>query len=117
MRFPIPKRYREILLHPLRARQVCTALAGASLEVRAGDRIAVMGPNGAGKTTLLRLMGGLFLPTQGDVIVNGFSTLDRNLDARKSVGFVFNEETKLLLAVRCDPDPRILRSPRQPLGR
>ncbi len=92
MRFPIPKRYREIVLHPFRARQVCTALVGASLEVRAGDRIAVMGPNGAGKTTLLRLMGGLFLPTQGDVIVNGFSTLERNVDARKSVGFVFNEE-------------------------
>ena len=51
-----------------------------------------MGPNGAGKTTLLRLMGGLLLPTEGEIIVNGFSTLRHNSAARKSVGFVLNEE-------------------------
>jgi ABC-2 type transport system ATP-binding protein len=92
MRFPIAKRYREWVLSPFSPRRVCTALTHATLAVHAGDRIAVMGPNGAGKTTLLKLIGGLLLPTEGDIAVNGFSTLHDNPAARKSVGFVFNEE-------------------------
>lgn len=92
MRFPLAKRYREWLFSPLRPRRVSTALTNISLSVQAGDRIAVMGPNGAGKTTLLKLIGGLIFPTQGEVAVNGFSTQHNNAQARKSVGFVFNEE-------------------------
>ncbi len=92
MRFPIAKRYRELALHPFRPRRTFTALANATLEIEQGDRIAVMGPNGAGKTTLLKLIGGLLLPTEGEIVVNGFSTLDHNSEARKSVGFVLNEE-------------------------
>jgi ABC-2 type transport system ATP-binding protein len=92
MAYPIAKRYRELVLHPFRARRVKTALTGASLRVRKGDRIAIMGPNGAGKTTLLKLIGGLLLPTEGSIDVNGFSTLHENSAARKSVGFVLNEE-------------------------
>ena len=92
MRFPIAKRYRELLLHPLRPRRTCTALAGVTLDIEDGDRIALLGPNGAGKTTLLKLIGGLILPTNGDITVNGFNTVDHNSAARKSVGFVLNEE-------------------------
>jgi ABC-2 type transport system ATP-binding protein len=92
MRFPIAKRYREWLISPFSPRRVCTALTHATLDVQAGDRIAVMGPNGAGKTTLLKLIGGLLLPTEGAIAVNGFSTLHDNAAARKSVGFIFNEE-------------------------
>jgi ABC-2 type transport system ATP-binding protein len=92
MRFPIAKRYRELALHPFRPRRTFTALANATLEIEQGDRIAVMGPNGAGKTTLLKLIGGLLLPTEGEIVVNGFSTLHRNSAARKSVGFMLNEE-------------------------
>ena len=92
MRFPIAKRYRELALHPFRPRRVCVALSGATLEVDKGDRIAVMGPNGAGKTTLLKLIGGLLLPSEGEVVVNGFNTNHQNTAARRSVGFVLNEE-------------------------
>jgi ABC-2 type transport system ATP-binding protein len=92
MRFPITKRYREWVLAPLRERDSFTALRHTTLEIQSGNRVAVMGPNGAGKTTLLKLIGGLLFPTEGEVIVNGFSTLNHNASARKSVGFVFNEE-------------------------
>jgi ABC-2 type transport system ATP-binding protein len=92
MHFPIAKRYREMALHPFRPRRTCIALAGVNFEVEDGDRIAVMGPNGAGKTTLLKLIGGLLLPSRGEIVVNGFNTLHHNSAARKSVGFVLNEE-------------------------
>jgi len=92
MHFPIAKRYREMALHPFRPRRTSIALAGVTFEVEDGDRIAVMGPNGAGKTTLLKLIGGLLLPSRGDIVVNGFNTRHHNMAARKSVGFVLNEE-------------------------
>jgi ABC-2 type transport system ATP-binding protein len=92
MRFPIPKRYRELVLRPFCRRRVFTALEDATFDVEKGDRIAVLGPNGAGKTTLLKLIGGLLLPSEGDIVVNGFSTTHHNTAARKSVGFVINEE-------------------------
>jgi ABC-2 type transport system ATP-binding protein len=92
MRFPITKRFRELALQPFRPRRLFTALTDVTLDVFRGDRIAVLGPNGAGKTTLLKLIGGLLLPTEGEIVVNGVSTLDHNTAARKPVGFVMNEE-------------------------
>jgi ABC-2 type transport system ATP-binding protein len=92
MRFPVVKRYREMLVSPFRPRHVFTALNSVDLEVEKGDRVAVLGPNGAGKTTLLKLVGGLLLPTEGEMLVNSYDTLHHNAAARKSVGFVMNEE-------------------------
>ena len=46
----------------------CVALAGASLELRAGSMTVLVGPSGCGKTTLLRLIGGLDVPTSGHVL-------------------------------------------------
>src|SRR5438045_4021622 len=46
------------------------ALFGVSLEVRAGESVAVIGPNGAGKTTLLRLISKLIEPRAGKIRFN-----------------------------------------------
>jgi branched-chain amino acid transport system ATP-binding protein len=46
-------------------------IRGASLAVRAGERVAVIGPNGAGKSTLFNLISGRFPPSSGEVLLNG----------------------------------------------
>ena len=48
-------------------------LTDLSLEIGAGDRVAILGPNGAGKTTLLRLLSGVRTPNQGSILLDGRS--------------------------------------------
>jgi lipoprotein-releasing system ATP-binding protein len=69
-------------------------LRGASITVRAGERIAIVGASGSGKTTLLQLLGGLDLPTRGTVGIAG-SAMNQLSDAERgrlrndAVGFVY----------------------------
>ncbi len=71
-----------------------SALAGVSLEVQAGQFLAVMGASGSGKSTLLHLMAGLTKADAGRVIVDGtdLTTLndrDLTLFRRRKIGLVF----------------------------
>jgi ABC-2 type transport system ATP-binding protein len=50
---------------------IVSALNDVSLDIRAGDRVAIIGANGAGKTTLLRVLAGIYHPTFGSVDVLG----------------------------------------------
>jgi len=68
--FPAEKRYRHIVLHPFRVERRL-ALRGVSLTVACGETVALVGPNGAGKTTLLKILAGLLIPDEGDIIVQG----------------------------------------------
>jgi len=52
-------------------RLVVKALHGIDLDLREGDRLALVGHNGAGKTTLLRVMAGIYHPTVGSVRAQG----------------------------------------------
>lgn len=90
MRFPVPKRYIDYFL--LRKQQHIQVLKQINLTINPGDHVAFVGINGAGKTTLLKLIGGLLYPTNGNIWVNGYDTVKDNLNARKMVGFVLNEE-------------------------
>jgi lipoprotein-releasing system ATP-binding protein len=69
-------------------------LRGASIEVRAAERIAIVGASGSGKTTLLQLLGGLDLPTRGTVRIAGsamneLSDAERGRLRNRAVGFVY----------------------------
>lgn len=73
---------------------IVRALDGISLSVEKEEFVAVVGASGSGKTTLLNLIGGLDVPTQGKVLVNGTDL--KRLDAehltifrRAHIGFVF----------------------------
>lgn len=75
-------------------RQHVTALRGVSLQIAAGDFVALMGPSGCGKSSLLHLIGGMDTPTRGRVVVGGVSLESLDTDAlarfrRTQVGFVF----------------------------
>ncbi len=48
-----------------------TVLQGASLAVRAGERVALIGPNGAGKSTLFNLASGRAVPSRGEIRLHG----------------------------------------------
>ena len=69
-------------------------LAGVDLTVTRGERIAIVGSSGSGKTTLLQLLGGLDLPTRGEVEIEG-QAMHRLSDAarghlrNRAVGFVY----------------------------
>lgn len=70
------------------------ALDGVSLEIHAGEAVAVMGPSGSGKSTLLSMVAGLDRPTSGSVIVHGddLGTLDEKglaLFRRRRIGMIF----------------------------
>ena len=72
------------------------ALDRVSLEVEAGEWIAIMGPSGSGKTTLINILGGLEHPTSGRVVVDGreIGQLgERELTRYRSdkIGFVFQQ--------------------------
>ena len=58
-----------------------------SLDLAAGDCLALFGPNGAGKTTLLRLLGGLLAPHGGEVALHGH-TLPGEADTRRQLGVI-----------------------------
>ncbi len=70
------------------------ALDGITLSMEKGKFTAVVGASGSGKTTLLNLIGGLYTPTEGTVIVNGIdlarlSEDQRTVFRRRNIGFVF----------------------------
>lgn len=71
-----------------------TVLDGVSLEVQAGESVAIVGPSGSGKSTLLQIIGTLDRPTSGTVLLEGRDVTrlsDRELAAVRNlqIGFVF----------------------------
>ena len=71
-----------------------TILDGVSLDVAAGEVVAITGPSGSGKSTLLGLIAGLDTPSAGSIAVDGVEVTDLGETAlarfrRRTLGFVF----------------------------
>ena len=70
------------------------AVRGVSLDVRAGEYVAIVGPSGCGKSTLLNLLGAIDTPSSGTLSiagqrVTGLSDREATLFRLRNIGFVF----------------------------
>ncbi|APT81782.1 ABC transporter ATP-binding protein [Corynebacterium ammoniagenes] len=75
-------------------------LSGITLDINAGETVAVMGPSGSGKSTLLHCMSGVLTPTSGQVVFNNAVLSDASDAARSRTrladfGFVFQDHQLL----------------------
>lgn len=85
---------RDLYKHFRRGPEVVHVLEGLTLDIAAGEFVALMGPSGSGKSTLLNLLGGLDRPTSGTLRVQGLDLgqLSDNALAQwraNNVGFIF----------------------------
>ncbi len=69
------------------------ALENVNLEVRYGEVHALLGENGAGKSTLIKILGGIYVADQGDVIIDGkqIDTSNVNLASKAGISVVHQE--------------------------
>src|SRR6266704_5169309 len=97
------------------------ALAGVDLELYPGELVVLLGPSGSGKTTLLNNLGGLDVPTEGELSYRDLDLTAANEDQltryrRERVGFVFQfynlipsltarENVGLITEIASDPMP------------
>ena len=75
-------------------------LKDINLEIKEGEFVALLGHNGSGKSTLAKLINGLLLPGQGDVLVDGMNTKSEEeiWDIRRTAGMVFQNPVNQLVA-------------------
>jgi ABC-type lipoprotein export system ATPase subunit len=85
---------RDLCKNYRRGQENITALRNVNLDIEAGAFVFVVGPSGGGKSSLLHLLGGMDVPTSGQLLVNGValdhaSETQLNHFRREQTGFVF----------------------------
>jgi ATP-binding cassette subfamily B protein len=103
-RRPAPLRFDRLAVEGVRFAYPDTtepAVDGVSLEIGAGEVVALVGENGSGKTTLAKIVAGLYHPQAGRVLWDGVdaSTVDPD-ELRRAVAVVFQDFERYLLPAR-----------------
>lgn len=82
------------------------AVDDVSLTVKRGEFVVVIGHNGSGKSTLAKHLNGIFIPTSGDVLVDGMNTKDDELiwTIRQRAGMVFQNPDNQIVATVVEDD-------------
>jgi len=82
------------------------ALTNINLTIKPGEFVAIIGPNGSGKSTLAKLFNGIFVPTQGDIFVDGLNTKDKDKiwEIRRKAGMVFQNPDNQIVATIVEED-------------
>ncbi len=82
------------------------ALKNLSFSIEKGQFVALVGMNGSGKSTLAKLLNGLFVPTSGEVLIDGLSTSDEKntFEIRKKAGMVFQNPDNQMVATIIEDD-------------
>ena len=83
-----------------------TVLEDMSLQIRAGEFVAVLGHNGSGKSTLAKHLNAILVPQSGKVTVDGMDTADEEnlLSIRQRVGMVFQNPDNQIVATVVEED-------------
>ena len=73
---------------------ITKALDGVDFSVEKGEFVAIVGTSGSGKSTLLNMLGGLDIPTSGEIKIQGKKLSDLNdeqltIFRRRNIGFIF----------------------------
>lgn len=77
------------------------SLSDVTLELPAGSVVALVGENGAGKSTVVKLLGGMYQPTDGRVLIDGVDLADLDLDAwRARMSGAFQDHANFEFAVQ-----------------
>ena len=109
------------------------ALKNVSFDVEQGEFVAIVGPSGSGKSTLLHILGGVDVPTKGEVIISGTDIGKLNetklaIFRRRNIGLIYqfynlipilNVEENMTLPILLDgkrPDKKLLNSLVDKLG-
>lgn len=75
------------------------ALKKINMKINQGEVVCIIGKNGSGKSTLARLISGIIKPKNGEIIVEGINTKDKDkfIELRKTIGIVFqNPENQII---------------------
>ena len=85
---------------PENEKEVEYALSGVSMSIKKGEFVAIVGHNGSGKSTLAKHFNSIFLPTGGNIFVDGMNTKDDEhlFNIRKNVGLVLQNPDNQIVA-------------------